>query len=60
MLTIFLQKLSIFWQKTVPLLNSTFTINENVSFADRASAIRRPDCSKLTIIQRNDNDVTIF
>ena len=31
-----------------------------MSFADYASGIRFPDCSKLVINWRNDNDLTIF
>ena len=35
------------------------TFNENVNFTDYASGIRLPDCSKLAIDRKNDNDVTI-
>ena len=34
------------------------TITENITFADSASGIRHPDCSKLIKNQKNDNDVT--
>ena len=33
-------------------------MNENVSFADYASGIRLPDCSKLAINRKKDNDAT--
>ena len=36
------------------------TVNENVSFIIYASGIRLPDCSKLAINRKNDNDVTTF
>ena len=36
------------------------TINENINFTDYAPGIRLPDCSKLAINWKNDNDVTIF
>ena len=36
------------------------TINENINFADSASVIRPPDCSKLVKNPKNDNGVTIF
>ena len=36
------------------------TINENISFTDYASEIRLPDCSKLGLNWKIDNDVTIF
>ena len=35
------------------------TSNENISFTDYASGIRLPNCSKLTINRKNDNDVII-
>ena len=35
-------------------------INENISLTDYASRIQLPDCSKLAINWKNDNDVTIF
>ena len=35
------------------------TVNKNASFSGYASIIRLPDCSKLAINQKNDNDVTI-
>ena len=35
------------------------TVNEDVSFTYYAFGIWLPDCSKLTINQKNDNDVTI-
>ena len=35
------------------------TINENVSFTDYAPGIQLPDCFKLVINWKNDNDVTI-
>ena len=47
------------------LLMSTFfckkqkTVNKNVSFTDYASGIRLPNCSKLAINRKNDNDATI-
>ena len=36
------------------------TINENIGFTDYASGIRLPDCSKLAVNWKIDNDVTIF
>ena len=36
------------------------TFNENINFADSASVIRPPDCSRLVKNPRNDNSVTIF
>ena len=33
--------------------------NENISFTDYVSRIRLPDCSKLAINQKSDNDITI-
>ena len=36
------------------------TIPENITFADSVSGILPLDCSKLTKIPKNDNDVTIF
>ena len=36
------------------------TIYENLDFTDYTSRIRLPDCSKLAINQKNNNDVTIF
>ena len=35
------------------------TITENISFTDYASEIRIPDCSKLAVNWKNQNDVTI-
>ena len=35
------------------------TVNKNASFSGYTSIIRLPDCSKLAINQKNDNDVTI-
>ena len=35
-------------------------INENISFADYASRIRLPDCSKLAKKWKNGNDITTF
>ena len=35
-------------------------MNENISFADYASGIQLPYCSKLSINWKNDNDLTIF
>ena len=35
-------------------------INENISFTDYPSEIRLPDCSKLALNTKNDNDVTIL
>ena len=35
-------------------------INEYISVTDYASGIRLPDCSKLAINRKKDNDVTIF
>ena len=35
------------------------TITENLTFADSASGIRPPDCSKLAKNLKSDNDVTI-
>ena len=35
------------------------TFNENISVTDYASRIRLPDCSKLAINQKNDNEVII-
>ena len=34
------------------------TVNENVTFTGYASGIGLPDCSKLAINQKNNNDVT--
>ena len=36
------------------------TINENVGFTDYASGIQLPDCSKLAINWKNNNNITIF
>ena len=36
------------------------TIAKNITFVDSVSGIRPPDCSKLTKIPKNDNDVIIF
>ena len=36
------------------------TVNDNTSFIHCASGIRLPDCSKLAINQKNDNNVIIF
>ena len=35
-------------------------IDENMSFTDYVSGIRLPECSKLAINWKNDNDVTLF
>ena len=35
------------------------TVNENVSFTDYTPGLRLPNCSKLAINLKNDNDVTI-
>ena len=35
------------------------TVNKNVSFTDYASGTSFPDCCKLNINRKNDNDVTI-
>ena len=47
----FLVLLSVFVKKV--------TVSENISFIDYAFRNRLPDCSKLTINRKNDNDVTI-
>ena len=36
------------------------TDTENITFSDCVSGIRLPDCPKLAINPKNDNDVTIF
>ena len=36
------------------------TVSGNISFTDYPSGIRLPDCSKLAVNWKNDNDVTIF
>ena len=36
------------------------TFNENIRVTDYPSRIRLPDCSKLTINQKNDNEVIIW
>ena len=36
------------------------TVTENMTFADSASGVRPPDCSKSAKNPRNENDVTIF
>ena len=36
------------------------TINENIRFTDYESGIWLPDCSKLAINWKNDNDATIL
>ena len=41
-------------------LRQKVTIPENITFADSVSGILPLDCSKLTKIPKNDNDVTIF
>ena len=46
--------------ETSVLLRLKVTINENGSFTDYASGIRFPECSKLVINRKDDNDVTIF
>ena len=49
--------------ENIPFSTKAFLIlpiNESISFANYASRIRLSDCSKLTINQKNDNDITIF
>ena len=41
-------------------LFSQSAINDNISFTDYTSGIRLPECSKLAINWKIDNDVTIF
>ena len=36
------------------------TVSGNISFTDYPSGIWLPDCSKLAVNWKNDNDVTIF
>ena len=36
------------------------TVNENIRFTHYASGIRLPDCSKLAINWKKNNDITIF
>ena len=36
------------------------TINENISFTDYGPGNLLPDCSKLAVNWKNDDDVTIF
>ena len=52
-LDIFLVLFSIFVRLKV-------TINESVSFTDYSSGIRLPDCCKLAINRKNDNDFRIY
>ena len=42
------------------MVRQKVTINENISFTDYASGMRLPDCFKLTVNWKTDNDVTIF
>ena len=36
------------------------TVNENISFTDYTSGLRLPNCFKLAINSKNDNDFTNF
>ena len=40
-------------------VRSKVTVSKTVSFTDYASGIQLPDCSKLSINRKNDNEVTI-
>ena len=53
------------WSVTLELWQLSFIrdwpeILKNMTFADSASGVRPPDCSKLAKNPKNENDVTIF
>ena len=51
---------AIVWKQFVlfsDFVRKKVTVNENVSFTDYASGIRLPDCFKLAINWKNDNDI---
>ena len=55
---------AIIWELWYRFFSSVFrfckiSINETVSFIDHASEIRLPDCCKLAINRKEDNDVAI-